>query len=105
MNTLQNLSNWMGLIGFVAMAAYVVFFQWKNQSVTLLRQQVNDMSVRITFLEDQAKAMQLENDGLKKQYEDVKFKKNYLKGLIMESLSKKKAVEISLLDELKEKTK
>lgn len=94
------LINWGSLIGFVIVAGSIVYFQWKNQTTKLLREQVNDMSKRIDFLAKEVQNLQAENGKLQQDYTDVKFKKNYLKQIVIEALATKKGISESLLEEI-----
>lgn len=94
------LINWGTLIGLVVIAASIIYFQWKNQTTKLLRDQVKDMSERIDFLASEVKSLKEENGKLRQDYSDIKFKKNYLKQIVIEALATKKGISESLMEEI-----
>ena len=94
------LLGWVTLAGVIGVGFSIIYFQWKNQSGELLREQVDDMSKRIDFLEKEIKRLTEENTNLSTDYLDLKFKKNYLKQIVIEALATKKHIDESLLKEI-----
>lgn len=101
----DNITGWLSLIGFFVLGISLIYFQFKNQSVKLLREQVSDMKLRIEFLEAEVKSLCGERDTLAANFKDVKFKKNYLKQLVVESLASKTAINKKILQEVGAATK
>ena len=94
------LFGWITLTGFITMGFSTIWFQWKNQNLKLLREQVEDMIKRIKFLEERLKELEDENGKLKQDYKDIHFKKNYLKQIVIEALASKKGISDGLLEEI-----
>jgi hypothetical protein len=87
----KTIVGWSTLFGFVVLGIFTLFFQIRNQSVKLLRTQVEDMKKRIEFLEEKTK-----------DYDEMKFKKNYLKSIVIQAISSKAAIDQTLAKEVKE---
>ena len=94
------LTGWVTLATIVGVGLSIVYFQFRNQTGKLLREQVGDMERRINFLENEVKRLTDENLTLDGSYKELKFKKNYLKQIIIEALAKKKDMGETLLKEI-----
>ncbi len=99
------LLGWVTLIGFLGMGISIVFFTWRNQNLKLLREQVKDMEGRIKFLSDEVEVLKKTNNNLTADYKDLKFKKNYLKQIVIEALATKKGISESLMEEITDSVK
>jgi len=96
----KTLVGWLCLVGFITMALTVIYFNWKNQSVKMLREQVDDQDNRIKFLEAEQKRSAQTIEILNSKMHDLKFKKNYLKQIVVEALASKKSVDSQLIKQL-----
>ncbi len=96
----SNILGWGGVIGLVASAIIFFIYQVRRNDLHLLRESIADLTARVEFLEKEKN--RLEEDLAKKtmDYDNIKFKKNYLKQLIMESLAKRKDLSETLITEM-----
>ena len=80
-----------------ALGLGIAFFiyQLRRNDLKLLRESIDDLIKRVTFLET-------ENKRLDTAYRDVKFKKDYLKQIILQALAQKSNIESTLGKEMKE---
>jgi hypothetical protein len=69
-------------LGIVGLAVTFFFYQIRRNDLKLLRDSIKDLTERVDFLEK-------ENTRLKVDYQDIKFKKNYLKQIVLEALQNK----------------
>lgn len=98
----STLLGWCALITMLVVATAFIFYTWRNQSLKLLRESVADMDTRIKYLEGEVKRLCEEKGNLERSYQEVKFKKNYLKQIVIEALSKKSSINNQLAEIVKD---
>lgn len=96
----KTLLGWLTLITLVIVAASFIFYTWRNQSIKLLRDSIIDMNTRINFLEAEVKRLCDEKGTLEANYKELKFKKNYLKQILIEAVAKRKDIIKELSEEV-----
>jgi hypothetical protein len=101
----RSLIGWLTLITLLVVAVAFVFYTWRNQSIKLLRESVDDMGKRITYLEAELKRLCEEKGILEANYKETKFKKNYLKQIVVEALAKKSSINHQLAEIVKDNNK
>lgn len=94
------LLGWASLLGVIAVGLSIIYFQFRNQTTNLMRLQIDDMTKRIKFLEEEVDRLKIEKDTIDGEYKNLKFKKNYLKQIVIEALASKKGIDESLLKEI-----
>ena len=100
-----SLLGWVSLITLIVVATAFIVYTWKNQSLKLLRESVTDMGKRITYLEAEVKRLCEEKGILEANYKETKFKKNYLKQIVVEALAKKNSINHQLAEIVKNNNK
>jgi len=94
----QTVLGWVGVISAVALGVAFFFYQLRRNDLKLLRDSISDLTKRVEFLEK-------ENTRLDIAYKDTKYKKDYLKQIVVQSLSQKASIDQSLASEVKEHLK
>lgn len=90
------------IIGGVASYFLIKYQVNKNlqDTINIYKGEILAMGVKISRLQEEMIAVQKDNDGLKKENATLKFKKNYLKDLVMQALASKKSIDKSLIEEM-----
>ena len=94
------LLGWTGVIA--AAAAVIVFFlyQLRRNDLKLLRESISDLSERVEFLEHENNRYKEEIVTLTNKFSETKFKKDYLKNIVIQALANKVGVDQTLSKEL-----
>jgi len=91
----QTLLGWLGVITALALGMAFFVYQLRQNALKLLRDSITDLTKRVEYLEK-------ENTRLYSAYKDVKFKKDYLKQIVLQALSQKSSIENTLGKEIRE---
>lgn len=91
---------WSSVITIAAGVVVFFLYQLRRSDITLLRESIKDLVGRVEFLENENVRLKSEIQKKTSDYDNLKFKKNYLKQLIMESLSKKTDLSQTLIAEM-----
>jgi|SRR3990167_5303634 len=94
----STLISWITVITALGLGIAFFVYQLRRNDLQLLRDSISDLSKRVEFLEK-------ENTRLDGAYKDVKFKKDYLKQIILQALAQKSDIENTLGKEIKEHLK
>ncbi|MCR4305757.1 MAG: hypothetical protein NUV73_01595 [Candidatus Daviesbacteria bacterium] len=94
----SNILGWIGIIGVIVSVIIFVIYQVRRNDLKLLRDSVSDLGTRVDFLEKEN--VRLKEDLINKStdYDNLKFKKNYLKQIILESLNMRKDIQQTIVE-------
>jgi len=92
---LSSTTSWISLITALGLGIAFFVYQIRRNDLKLLRDSIDDLTKRVEYLEK-------ENNRLESAYKDVKFKKDYLKQIVLQALSQKDSIESTLGKEIRE---
>jgi hypothetical protein len=96
----RTLIGWTTLVTLIVVAAAFIFYTWRNQSLRLLREQIDDLIKRVEVVEAENKRLCDENKVLQTNFLAIKSEKNYLENLVIEALTRKKELNSQLLEKV-----
>src|SRR3990167_7221303 len=91
----STITGWIAVVTALGLGIAFFVYQLRRNDLQLLRDSISDLTKRVEFLEK-------ENNRLDTAYKDVKFKKDYLKSIVIQALSQKASIDQSLSDEIKD---
>ena len=96
----SNIIGWTGVIGLIASAVIFFIYQLRRNDLKLLRESIGDLTTRVEYLEKENDRLTSDLEKKSTDYDNIKFKKNYLKQIIMESLNQRKEITETLVKEM-----
>ena len=102
---------WVIIGGFATVmgGGVAVYFLIKYQinknleaTVKIYKEEVAALTTKVTRLQNDITELLNENTRLRGDNDNLKFKKNYLKDIVMQALTSKQSIDKSMLDELNE---
>lgn len=100
MEILEHIPSWITAITIAASFIAFFLYQIRRNDLNLLRESIKDLTDRVEFLEKEVDRYKLENNELKDGFNQIKFKKDYLKNIVIQALANKVAVDQTLSKEL-----
>lgn len=71
-----------------------------RDTIDIYKEELEVMSKKITRLQEDVASINSDNAALMEENKLIKFKKNYLKDIVMQALASKKSIDKSLIDEM-----
>ena len=96
----SNIISWTSVIGLIASGVIFFIYQLRRNDLKLLRESIGDLTSRVEYLEKENDRLTGDLEKKSTDYDNIKFKKNYLKQIIMESLNQRKEITETLVKEM-----